>query len=285
MIKSHRSLFVMKKSPFNFLLLIKVCLLVGILSVFAFAQNEKDKNASSKTDDKAEAVLKKAVQNLGGEKYLQVKSQIGRGKYSILRDGQTVSFQSFLDVIVFPDKERTEFKGGGGKLVQTNSGKSGWIYDGAAEVLNDQTEAQVENFRRGIRVSLDNLLRGNWRREGARLEFVGRRPASLGKRNDVVKLTYPDEFTVEFEFSDEGVPMKSIYRRINSDSEQIVEEDRYAQFVDINGIKTPFIIDHYMDGRHASRINYQSVEYNKSVSDSIFTKPASAKELKKDLKL
>lgn len=275
----------MKNSPFNFLLLIKICLLVGILSVSAFAQNETDKNASSKTDEKAEAVLKKAVQNLGGEKYLQVKSQVGRGKYSILRERQVVSFQSFLDVIVFPDKERTEFKGGGGKLVQTNSGKSGWIYDGAAEVLNDQTEAQVENFHRGIRVSLDNLLRGNWRKEGASLEYVGRRPASLGKRNEVVKLTYPDEFAVEFEFSDEGLPMKSIYRRINSDSEEIVEEDRYAQFVDINGIKTPYIIDHYMDGRHTSRINYESVEYNKSVSDSIFTKPASAKELKKDLKL
>lgn len=275
----------MKNLPFNFFRLVKVCLLVGILSVFALAQSESVKSASSETDEKAEAVLKKAVQNLGGEKYLQVKSQIGRGKYSTLRDGQTISFQSFLDVIVFPDKERTEFKGGGSKLVQTNSGKSGWIFDGTAETLNEQTEAQVENFRRGIRVSLDNLLRGNWRAEGASLEYVGRRQASLGKRNDVVKLTYPDEFAVEFEFSDEGVPMKSIHRRINSDSEEIAEEDRYAQFVDINGIKTPFIIDHYTNGRHTSRINYETVEYNKSVSDSIFNKPASAKELKKDLKL
>ncbi|HSK73437.1 MAG TPA: hypothetical protein VK892_17195 [Pyrinomonadaceae bacterium] len=153
------------------------------------AQSESVKSASSETDEKAEAVLRKAVQNLGGEKYLQVKSQIGRGKYSILNEGQTISFQSFLDVIVFPDKERTEFKGSGRKLVQTNSGKSGWIFDGAAETLNEQTEAQVENFRRGIRVSLDNLLRGNWRAEGASLEYVGRRQASLGKRNDVVKLT------------------------------------------------------------------------------------------------
>ncbi|HSK70936.1 MAG TPA: hypothetical protein VK892_04520, partial [Pyrinomonadaceae bacterium] len=71
----------------------------------------------------------------------------------------------------------------------------------------------------------------------------------------------------------------------NSDSEEIAEEDRYAQFVDISGIKTPFIIDHYTNGRHTSRINYETVEYNKSVSDSIFNKPASAKELKKDLKL
>ncbi len=60
----------------------------------------------------AEAVLKKAIQNLGGEKYLQVKTQIGRGKFSIIRENAVISFQTFTDVIVFPDKERTEFKGG-----------------------------------------------------------------------------------------------------------------------------------------------------------------------------
>ena len=51
---------------------------------------------------------------------MNVRSQIGRGRYSIFKDGALVSFQSFLDVIVFPDKERTEFKGGKTKIVQTN---------------------------------------------------------------------------------------------------------------------------------------------------------------------
>ena len=36
---------------------------------------------------------------------------------------------------------------------------------------------------------------------------------------------------------------------------------------------------------HASRINYDSVEFNKTIPDSIFAKPATAKEAKKDLKL
>src|SRR5437868_6398211 len=60
----------------------------------------------SKIDEKAEAILKRAVQVLGGENYLKVRSQIGRGKYSNIRDGVTNSFQSFIDIIVFPDKER-----------------------------------------------------------------------------------------------------------------------------------------------------------------------------------
>src|SRR5580765_7322293 len=83
--------------------------------------------AQSKPDERATAVVSKAVQLLGGDRYLQVKSQIGRGKYSVIRENALASFQSFLDVIVFPDKERTEFKNGGSKTVQTNTGKTGWI--------------------------------------------------------------------------------------------------------------------------------------------------------------
>ncbi|MGI8638918.1 MAG: energy transducer TonB [Pyrinomonadaceae bacterium] len=252
---------------------------------YSFNIYENDSEDFSQKDEKAEAVIKRAIEKLGGEKYLNVKSQIGRGKFSLLRDGALISFQTFVDVIDFPDKERTEFKQGGSKTVQTNFGANGWVFDGDAQTIKDQSEEQINNFKRGIRTSLDSLLRGNWRKEGAKLEYVGRRPASLGKRNDVVKLTFDDGFKVEFEFSDDGLPMKSIYKRLNADSEEVTEEDRYAQFIDVNGIKTPFIIDHFSNKMQTSRINYQSVEFNKSIPDSIFAKPSSAKDLKKDLKL
>jgi outer membrane lipoprotein-sorting protein len=252
-------------------------LLVLFSCAFTFAQ-------TNKTDEKAEAVLKKAVEKLGGEKYLQVKSIVGRGKFSQLRDNAIISFQSFVDVIVYPDRERTEFKQSGEKTVQTNTGETGWVFDGAAETINVQNKDQIENFKRGMRVSIDNLLRGYWRGK-ASLTYGGKRPASLGKRNEVVKLTFEDGFAVEFEFSDEYLPIKAIYKRTNADNEEIKEEDRYAQFIDVQGIKTPFIIDHFTNNSQTSRVNYETVEFNKSVSDSIFVKPNSPKELKKDLKL
>lgn len=248
---------------------------------FTLSQSQ---NRQTKTDPQAEAVLQKAIQNLGGEKYIKVNSQIGRGKFSIIKDGVTTSFQTFVDVIVYPDKERTEFKGGGVKSIQTNVGDTGWVYDGDQELVKVQTEGQVANFKRGMRVSLDNLLRGHWRKEG-KLSYVGKRAATLGKRNDVVKLTYNDGLVVEFEIgSDDGIPVKAIYKRTNADNEEITEEDRYAQFVDVDGIKSPFIIDRFVNGVQSSRINYETIEYNKRIPDSIFAKPENAKQLKKDLK-
>ena len=255
----------------------KIVILILTLSVFASAQTDKTA--------KAEAIVKKAVEKLGGEKYRNVQTQVGRGKFSLLREGTVISFQSFLDVIVYPDKERTEFKGGGSRTVQTNFADQGWVFDGDLEIIKEQSEDQVSNFKRGIRVSLDNLLRGGWRAEGAEIKYAGRRQAGVGKSNDVIKLTYTDGFEVEFEFSDDGMPMKSIYKRTNADAEAVTEEDRYAQFVEVQGIKAPFIIDHYTGGAQTSRINYESVEYNKKISDSIFEKPSNPKSLKKDLKL
>ncbi|MDI1243113.1 MAG: hypothetical protein PSX80_14455 [bacterium] len=232
----------------------------------------------------AEAIIKKASDSIGGERYQKVATQVGRGRFSLLKDGIVASSQTFVDVIVYPDKERTEFKGSKTKFVQTNVGSNGWVYDGDQELIKAQNETQIENFQRGMRVSLDTLLRGSWRGKGE-LSYVGKRPATLGKRNDVVRLKYEDGLVVEFEFADDGTPMKASYKRTNSDGEEVTEEDRYAQWVDVAGIRTPYIVDRFTNGKPTSRINYELVEFNLRVPDSIFEKPSNPKELKKDLKL
>ncbi|HEX2641057.1 MAG TPA: hypothetical protein VHL50_10815, partial [Pyrinomonadaceae bacterium] len=60
--------------------------------------------AGGSGDEKASEIVARAIQVLGGDKYLNVKSQVGRGKFSVISGGAVVSFQSFVDVIVFPDK-------------------------------------------------------------------------------------------------------------------------------------------------------------------------------------
>ena len=231
--------------------------------------------------DKAAAAIARAVTFLGGDRYLQVTSQVGKGSFSSLRKGGVANYQSFSDAIIFPDKERTDFKGSS-RSVQVNVGDTGWIWDGEQDVVKAQLPAQIDNFKRGIRTSLDNLLRGYWKGQ-AQLSYVGRRQGGIGKRNDVLKLTYNDGFMVEYEIADDGSPVKSSYSHVNVGDEQVKDEDRYAQFVDVNGVKVPFIIDHYLDGEAVSRINYESIELNKRIPESVFSKPSSAKEAKKSV--
>ncbi len=259
-------------------------LLVLVLSLAggnALAQSDMTKEAKPADVEKAEQVIKSAIEALGGSAYLNVRSLIGRGLFTQYRDGQSGIPSTFIDYIVYPDRERTEFKGSEGKIIQTNTGDTGWLYDGASKSIKDMTKAQVEDFKRSLRSSVDYLLRGEWRKEGAKLSYAGRREAGLAKRNEVVRLTYPDGYVVEFEFgAKDYLPMKILYKRKNADGEEIAEEDRLAQHIKLAGVTVPYVIDHYSTGVQTSRINYQSVEFNSAIADTLFARPANVKAIK-----
>ncbi len=260
-------------------------LLLLIISSNVFAQNNFDESDKADRAKKAKAVMDKAVQKLGGEKYLNVKTLVGEGRLSLLKDNTIASFQSFIDIIIYPDnKERTDFTDNGSKTVQVNTGETGWIYEEFLEKFGDQGESQIENFKQSMRTHYDYLLRGKWKDE-AELSYVGRRPSTLGKRNDVLKLTFEGGFVVEYEFDDEGLPMKTVYLRMNADNQAITEENRYARFLTYQGILMPSIVDHFTNGIHTFRVAYENIEFNKNIPDEIFVKPDNPKKLKKKLKL
>jgi hypothetical protein len=238
-------------------------------------------NAKPAEDEKAIAILARAVEVMGGRAYSEVKSITSSGYFTQFRDGVGSLPVKFQDYTVFPNSERTEFSGSGVKSIQVNVGSGGWVADLKMKKLTDATAQEVEDFRLTLRTSLDSALRGWWRTERATLSYVGRREAGLARRNEAVRLKYPDGFEVEFEFdAKDGTPSKAKYRKQNAEGDQVEEEDRYAQFQTIGSVSTPFIIDHYRAGGQSSRVNYDSVEFNRSVPDSLFTKPDDIKKVK-----
>lgn len=256
-----------------------LCIVLALAFVnLARGQSEAAKPGS---DEKAEQIIQRAIEAIGGSTYLNVRTVLGRGLFTQYKEGQSGLPSTFIDYIVFPDRERTEFKGQAGRIIQTNTGDTGWLYDGAAKSLKDMTKDQVEDFKRAMRASVDSLLRGVWRKEGAKLSYAGRREAGLARRNETVRLTYPDGFIVDFEFgAKDYLPMKILYKRKNADGEELAEEDRLAQHVKITGVIAPFVIDHYSAGAQTSRINYQSIEFNSPIADILFSRPANAKAIK-----
>lgn len=250
------------------------------------AQSDDAAKKASNPDPKAEAVVARSVEALGGNNYLNVKTVVGRGFYTAFLDGMSQLPARFLDYIAFPDKERTEFTGAGIKAIQTSVGNTGWLYDGVTKSLSDMKESQIADFKRSMRTTVENLLQGWWRKEGATLTYIGRREAGLAKRNETVRLTYPDGYWIEYEFgARDGLPAKMIYKRTRTkpnseETEETTEEDRLAKPITIDGITAPWVIDHYVNGVQTSRINYESIEYNKPLPDSLFAKPENVKAIK-----
>ncbi len=261
-------------------------LLLCVFNSTAFSQTKlaepvKSEAATAANEEQAEKIVRRAIEAHGGQNFLAVRALIGRGYVTSYKDGVSGLPVAFIDYFVFPDRERTEFRGAGNRVIQANAGREGWIYDGANKSIRDMKPEQVEDFRVALRTSLDNLLRGWWRQEGAKVSYLGRREAGIGRRNEAVRLTYPDAFTVDYEFgARDGLAVKTIYKRTNKDGEEIAEEDRYGRHLTVAGVTVPFIIDHYRAGAQSSRIGFDSLEFNPAIPDSLFTKPANAKAVK-----
>lgn len=257
--------------------MIKALILCLLLCVSAGAQT---------ADEKSQQIMDKAVQALGGQTYLNVQTVVGKGFFTTYRDGVSQIPAKFLDYIAYPDRERTEFTGMGIRTIQTNDRETGWIFDGSVKKVSDQTPTQVEDFKRAMKTGVENLLRGWWKKEGGKVTYVGRREAGLAKRNETVRLTYPEGFWIEYEFgARDFLPAKIIYKRTRKDPDsgdeiEVTEEDRILRFIMVQGINAPWIIDHYTNDKQTSRINYDSVQYNQPLSDSLFAKPADIKSIK-----
>lgn len=261
-------------------------MMLCVCSAAVFAQTDPAPKPSPQGVAKAEAIVNRGIEVLGGSAYLNLKTVTGRGFFTPFADGVSLVPARFLDYITYPDKERTEFSANGVRDIQTNTGEIGWLFDGATKSLHDMKASQIEDFKRSMRTSVENLLRGWWKKENATLSYVGRREAGLARRNETVRLTYPDGWWIEYEFAArEGLPEKVIYKRMRripdtEDTEEITEEDRLAKPITVDGITAPWVIDHFINGIQTSRVSYESIEYNRPLADALFAKPANIKALK-----
>jgi hypothetical protein len=52
------------------------------------------------------------------------------------------------------------------------------------------------------------------------------------------------------------------------------------KFITIDGVTAPWVIDHFINGKQTSRVNYESVQYNQRFADNLFAKPADIKSIK-----
>lgn len=278
----------MQRLRLTFTLLVAISLWLAVAGPMHLYSQEIESGSvpSASIDPKAEKILQRALEVLGGSNFMNSRTIVSRGLYTQFQAGRSGIPVPFADYIVFPDKERTEFRGAGVRVIQANMRDSGWIYDGNARTLKDMSEEQVEDFRNSIRRSVEYVLRGHWRKDGASLTYVGRREAGVGRRNEVARIEYTDGLWVEIEVGvHDGLPAKVVYKRKLKDEEteqerEVLEEDRFAQFVTIQGIQFPMIVDRYRDGVQTSRINYSSVEFNRPLADTLFARPENAKAVK-----
>lgn len=230
--------------------------------------------------EKGRKLLQQTIEARGGAAFLSFKTMESTGQWTPFEQGISTVPVPFVDTIVYPDKERTEFGKGKKKnrKINVNVGSTGWVYDGEGETLKDQNEKQVKDFQESRESDIDMVLRAAAQDKNANVRFYGREETQPGERADVVMVKLKQTFYILIDPASK-LPRTMTYEKAEEKGTARYEY-RFNQFVPYDGVKFPNIVDLYRDGIQISRVNYQTIKLNGMIPETLFVKPANAKAIK-----
>lgn len=254
--------------------------LVAAFSVTTLAQKADPKDP--KNAELGVQLMKQLIETRGGARYLNFKTLLASGQFTPFDQGSSTVPVAFTYWLVPFEKERVDFGKGKKKnrRIQVNVGQTGWVYDGDAETLKDQSEQQIKTHVEDAQFDIDRILRVGWKSEGVSVRFAGREELRPGERADVVLIQLkPDVPAYLWLDRNTHLPLSLIYEKSESGG-LVKNEYRFFQWVTYDGVKFPNIVDFYRDGVQQNRVNYSSVLLDTPITDDIFAKPASVKAIK-----
>ena len=252
--------------------------LLVFLAVTPFAQ-KADPNDPANVE-KGKKLLQQTIEVRGGASLLSFKTMDAQGHYTPYEQGASTTPTPFHDFLILPDKERTDFGKGKKKdrKINVNVGATGWVYDGDAETLKDQTDKQVKDFHDSRESDLEMLLRAAVQNKNAEVRFYGREETRPGERADVISIKLKNTFLIRLDPTTK-LPATMSYEKAEEQGTARYEY-RFNQYVPYDGVKFPNIVDLYRNGIQISRVNYQSIKLNVEIPETLFAKPANAKAVK-----
>jgi len=257
----------------------KINLIFLALIISAAAQTPAQESGDNGAA-KAESLIRAAIKARGGDVYLDTRSTVSRGNYTPFDKGVSTVPDSFVDYVIYPDRERTEYGKGKRKIVQVNSGKSGWLYEAASNLVREQTEEQVTRFQQGVYYDIDNLLRRGWQEPGTKLIYLGRREPWRNTFSEAVRIEYKDGTFVTLHFDPRSkLPLMTEYKLL-FDKTPSDAQTRFYRWVEFEGRLVPTIVDSFRDGKQIARINFDSFTFNTNIPENLFAKPAAGEKVK-----
>jgi hypothetical protein len=258
-----------------------------LLALATFGPRKPVFAADTKADKgdpaKAKAAIESAIEALGGQTYLNVKTEVATGVYTPFVQGRAGFPLPFVDTFIYPDKNRTEFGKKKTRMIQANAGEAGWKWDGQREVLEAQEAEEIRQFKKFVRANLDNVLRIGWKEPDVKLRYIGRTEIAPRLWAEGVAVDYPDGLSIEiFLDSQTHLPRISRYRDGAESGAvgSLVETHYHDVYLDFGGIKAPRTVDLYRDQIQTARLIYEDIRYNAPVDPKLFAQPASPKDIK-----
>ncbi|HEX9942769.1 MAG TPA: pitrilysin family protein [Thermoanaerobaculia bacterium] len=218
--------------------------------------------ASAADQSRAMDLLRKAQAALGGEAFLEQKSQISKGSGTISPPGmpQPMPVPSIVTYRVFPDKERSELQLPMGTMVQAFDGTTGWASMGPQ--TQDNTAQAKEEQLYGFDVLREAGKPGHTARPLPDAQ-VGGKPAKVVEVSD--DKGHATQFFID--------PQTNLVVKVAFEANGQKTEAVYSDYREVGGVKVAYQTNVSQNGQPLVEIKYSDVQVNAPVDEGLFKKP------------
>jgi hypothetical protein len=222
-----------------------------------------------RVDAKAQQLLDRAIQALGGQAFLNAKTLTTKGRVFSIQDEATSALAPFQSYAVFPDKRRFSY-GKTMPVVLINNGEKGWELDRYG--LIDQPAEQLRHWIASNRYSIENLLRLRIHEPGILVQTAGadfvNNVATQG-----IEITETGGTVVRLDLNRQtSLPTRVSYQVRNPKTNDADDcTDVYSDYKPFDGVMTPMHISRYLNGDRAGEIFRNFAHYGDEYPSNYFT--------------
>ena len=222
----------------------------------------------SHIDPKAQQVLERAIQALGGPAFLKVKRLTTRGRIYSIRDEATAAFAPFDSFVEFPDKRRFSY-GKRPPVILINNGDQAWELDRMGQTT--QVPEQVRRWKISNNYSLENLLRLRIHEPGMLIQLGG---VDFVDNVATQSLDMVDAQGTQLKLDlnrQTLLPVSVTYRVRNPKTGDWDDfADVYSDYKNIDGVMTPMHIARFMDDERVSEVFRNFAHYDDAYPSTYF---------------
>lgn len=217
----------------------------------------------------AKMLLLQAIDALGGQAYLTIKSTEQRGRgYSFYHGRPTSNGVLYWRFTEFPDKERVEVTKER-DVAELYIGDKGYeiTYKGA----HPMEQKDLTDYLRRRKFSLETILRVWVNDPKVALFYDGDAIAAQHPAKQITLINSKDESVDLFLDVDTHLPIKKSFQwRDPVDRQKNLEEEIYDNYRAVQGVATPYDVSRYFNGDMAGQRFLNSVSYDQALDPAMF---------------
>lgn len=252
------------------LLLSPFCLRLASLAQQAPGPGTEQKPPAlpARIDPKAQELLDRAIQALGGPRFLSFKTLTTSGRVFVISEESTAGLAPFQSGVEYPDKRRFSY-GKKQPVTLINNGDHAWELDRYG--LTRQLPEQIYRWKISNRYSLENLLRLRIHEPGILIQaggvdFVDNLPAHV---LEIYEAEGPHVRL--FLHRTNFLPGRIEYRVQNPKTrEWEAFADVYGDYQKVQGIQTPMHVSRYTNGERISETFRNTARYDENFPPGYF---------------